>query len=110
MSLGRAAIDWTKRHWVWLKWPVALTLLACLFYANRQELGVLADEMSTRTVSWVDLFAAFALSAGSIVLTFYRWYLLVWAQEFPFSLGDALRLGFIGYLFNFIFAHHLLGA
>jgi hypothetical protein len=55
-----------------------------------------------RQVQWPFLFLGFALCAGSIVLTFVRWYLLVWALEFPFRLVDALRLGFIGFLFNYV--------
>jgi glycosyltransferase 2 family protein len=35
-------------------------------------------------------------------LTFTRWYLLVWAQEFEFTFRDAIRLGFVGYISNYI--------
>ena len=47
---------------------------------------------------------AFVLAAGvcliGIVLTFVRWYVLVRAQGLPFTLANALRLGFVGYFFN----------
>ncbi|TXT16411.1 MAG: hypothetical protein FD138_4759, partial [Planctomycetota bacterium] len=36
------------------------------------------------------------------MLTFLRWFVLVKALGFPFTVRDALRLGFIGYLFNFV--------
>ena len=36
----------------------------------------------------------------SILLTFTRWFLLVQAQELPFTLMNAIRLGTIGYYFN----------
>jgi uncharacterized protein (TIRG00374 family) len=47
-------------------------------------------------------FLALALLVGSlaIVLTFLRWYILVRAQDLPFTVPDALRLGFIGFFFN----------
>ena len=35
-------------------------------------------------------------------MTFVRWYLLVRALHLPFRLVDAFRLGFLGYLFNFV--------
>ncbi len=35
-------------------------------------------------------------------VTFYRWYLLVWAQDFPFTLKDAVRLSFIGYACDYL--------
>jgi uncharacterized protein (TIRG00374 family) len=39
---------------------------------------------------------------AALLLTYVRWYLLVWAQDLPFRVQDALRLGFIGYLFNYV--------
>jgi uncharacterized protein (TIRG00374 family) len=47
-------------------------------------------------------FLALAIVVGSlaILLTFLRWYLLVRAQDLPFTIPDALRLGFIGFFFN----------
>jgi glycosyltransferase 2 family protein len=46
------------------------------------------------------LLAAGAFCASAILVTFYRWYRLVVAQELPFTLRDAIRLGLIGYYFN----------
>ncbi len=37
-----------------------------------------------------------------VVLTFVRWHTLVRALGLPFSLGRAVRLGFLGYLLNFV--------
>jgi uncharacterized protein (TIRG00374 family) len=42
----------------------------------------------------------FLLGLTAVVMTFVRWYLLVRAQDLPFTLPDALRLGFIGFFFN----------
>jgi uncharacterized protein (TIRG00374 family) len=46
------------------------------------------------------LVLAFGFGFGAIVLTFLRWYVLVRAQDLPFTVPDALRLGFIGFFFN----------
>lgn len=51
---------------------------------------------------WGVLAAAQTLALAAILLSFARWWLLVRAFEIPFSIGEALRLGFLGYLFNFI--------
>ncbi len=45
-----------------------------------------------------------ALAAGAtlfgILLTFVRWFLLVRAQDLPFTLRDAIRLGLMGFFFS----------
>jgi uncharacterized membrane protein YbhN (UPF0104 family) len=87
-----------KRNWFWLNWLVALALLGYLFYAYRGQLA----NLLARRPNWIDLAVALLVVAASITLTFYRWYLLVWAQEFPFTVKDALRLSFIGYACNFV--------
>lgn len=87
-----------RRHWTWAKWLVAATLLAFVFWRHRTGLS----EMTQQTVHWPSLLMALALCGGSIILTFLRWYCLVKAQGLVFSVRDALRLGFIGYLFNFV--------
>lgn len=82
----------------WLKWPVALGLIALLGYQNREQF----QRLLTEPVRWEFLALAFVLCSSSIVLTFFRWYLLVAAQDFPFTMRDAVRLGFLGYLFNYV--------
>src|SRR5262249_30025667 len=51
---------------------------------------------------WGFAVLAFLLIASSILLTFYRWYLLVRAQDIPFRLRDAMRYGFIGVISSFV--------
>lgn len=46
------------------------------------------------------LAAALGLFAMAILLTLFRWYILVRAQELPFRVSDALRLGLVGFFFN----------
>jgi uncharacterized protein (TIRG00374 family) len=49
------------------------------------------------------LFAlGFAAYLAGVLLAFVRWFLLARALDLPFRPGDALRLGFIGTLFNFV--------
>ena len=43
---------------------------------------------------------AFAFGFAALLITFFRWYVLVRAVGLPFRLFDALRLGFIGFFFN----------
>jgi len=94
----KLAIRVLKENWFWLKWLVALSFLAYLFYAYRVQLANLLAQRP----DWTQFSLALLVVAASITLTFYRWYLLVWAQDFPFTVKDALRLSFIGYACNFI--------
>ncbi len=45
---------------------------------------------------------ALALYIAALLLTFVRWYLLVRALDLPFRVRDAVRLGFIGNVFNLV--------
>lgn len=81
-----------------IKWVIALGIVGYLIYQNNEQFERLVNE----PIHWQFLIAAFVLCGSSIILTFYRWYLLVVALEFPFRFSDALRLGFLGYLFNYV--------
>ena len=63
--------------------------------------SALADVMSRRPAA-APFAAALALYLGGVILAFLRWYLLVRAQDLPFRLRDAMRLGWIGMLFNIV--------
>ena len=98
MNALRAVIRGLRRHWGWLKWLVAAGVLGLLFIRHRTTFA--GHEWGD--IRWLSLAGALVLCAGAMLLTFLRWYVLVWAQDFPFRPQDALRLGFIGYLFNFV--------
>lgn len=51
---------------------------------------------------WDVLFLAWLACLLAVALTIVRWHVLVRALDLPFSLRDAFRLGFLGYLLNFI--------
>ena len=57
-------------------------------------------EMLLQPKRWDLLATAFLVMLGGIVITLLRWCYLVRAVGIPFSLADALRIGFLGYLFN----------
>jgi uncharacterized membrane protein YbhN (UPF0104 family) len=81
-----------------IKWVIALGIVGYLIYQNSEQFR----RLCTEPIHWQFLVAAFVLCGSSIILTFYRWYLLVVALDFPFKFSDALRLGFLGYLFNYV--------
>lgn len=91
-------MEFLKRSWGWLKWPVALGILAWLYLSNRESLA----QVARGPKSWGYLAGALVLMGVAVVLTFFRWYLLVRAQQFPFRFRDALRLGFIGLVANYV--------
>lgn len=86
------------RIWAWIKWPLALAVLAALFYHSRKDLG----DFTGAEKDWWFLGLALGLCLTAQVVTFVRWYLLVWALDFPFSIWDAFRLGFLGLLLNYV--------
>lgn len=77
---------------------ILAALLGFLFYHHREGF----KNLSQRRIQWGYWLLALALCGGSLILTFVRWYLLVWAQEFPFRFRDALRLSFVGYMLNYV--------
>ncbi len=82
----------------WLRWPMALGILAFLYSQNREGL----DQVASRQIVWSWFLAAAALRLVTLLVAMTRWWLLVRAQDVPFALRDAMRLGFIGNLFNFV--------
>jgi glycosyltransferase 2 family protein len=81
-----------------IKWVIALGIVGWLVYQNWDQFA----QLRRRPIHWEFLVAAFVLCGSSIILTFFRWYLLVIALNFQFRFGDALRLGFLGCLFNYV--------
>src|SRR3954454_20452724 len=77
---------------------VGFGLLGLVIYQNREKIA----EVFQRPVD----FRYFALGMGiyltALLITFARWHQLVRAQGLEFSLRDAVRLGFIGNVFNLV--------
>ena len=59
-------------------------------------------ELRLRPKKWGLLSGAFGLVMLAVCSNFCRWYLLVRTLELQFRLRDAFRLGFLGYLLNFV--------
>jgi uncharacterized protein (TIRG00374 family) len=83
---------------VWLKWIVGIAILARLFQSNRESLG----KIDWDQLNWSYFALCVALTGAAFLVTFLRWYYLVAAQNLPFTKRDAVRLGFIGVLCNYV--------
>jgi len=87
-----------RRHWLStvIKYGIGLAILAFLVYRYWQPLKV----KFSGPIRY-ELFLISALCCGgSAAVTFVRWFLLVRAQDLPFTLRNAFRLGLVGYFFN----------
>jgi uncharacterized protein (TIRG00374 family) len=82
-----------------LKYALGLGLLAYVVARNWDGDHGLKEALA-RPVRWPPFLAAGALLTASALITFYRWWLLVRALDMPFRLGNALRLGLVGFFFN----------
>ena len=81
---------------------MAAALLSFLYFQNQENFDTLAKRIAEEGIDWFYFGVAFVLCSTAVILTIVRWYLLVKAQNFPFRFSDALRLGFIGYLFTYL--------
>jgi uncharacterized membrane protein YbhN (UPF0104 family) len=88
----------TPSLWRIAKWVAGGGLILGIVWLNRKEL---LDALS-QSFDWSLLGIAGLLWLAGVVLTFFRWFLLVRAQELPFRQVDAVRLGFVSYLFSIV--------
>jgi uncharacterized membrane protein YbhN (UPF0104 family) len=84
---------------------VVIALLALALQSNRAQI---ADVLS-RSPRYGFLSAAIGLYLIGLFVSYVRWFWLVRAAEMPFRIKDALRLGFIGALFNFVIPGAIAG-
>jgi preprotein translocase subunit Sss1 len=85
-----------------LKYGLGLGLLAYVIWCYWRPVDGspgLADALEHPIHPLPLLLAALICTAG-VLLTFVRWYILVRAQDLPFTVSGALRLGFIGYFLS----------
>ncbi len=76
----------------------AFGLLGWTVWGNREQIQqVIAARPDLRLFG-----VAFAIYMLALVSTFVRWFVLVRALGLPFRVGDAMRLGFIGNVFNLV--------
>ena len=77
---------------------LALGLLVWTVWGNRDQIqAVIASRPDLRLLA-----LAFLLYMIGLFVTFVRWHRLVRALGLPFRMADAMRLGFIGNLFNLV--------
>jgi uncharacterized protein (TIRG00374 family) len=83
-----------------LKFALAAGIIGYLVYdaAHNDNFKDLIDQPK----NWGLFALAFGLFFFGVCATFVRWQMLVRALDFPFTTRAAFRLGFLGYLFNFI--------
>jgi uncharacterized protein (TIRG00374 family) len=83
-----------------LKFGLSLGIVSYLVY------DAVSDDTFARVMDqpkhWGFFAAAWALCLTATCLTFVRWYYLVRALDLPFRMSDAFRLGFLGFLLNFV--------
>lgn len=82
-----------------LKWVAVLLIFAFLFYRASQ--GDMVEKLVDREKSWSLLTLGFVLGLIATIITMIRWNWLTRALGVPLSGKEAIRLGFIGYVFNF---------
>jgi uncharacterized protein (TIRG00374 family) len=58
------------------------------------------EKLAHQQKRWSVLAAAWCFCATAVMLTVIRWWYLVRALELPFRFKDAMRIGFLGYMFN----------
>ncbi|MCC7084970.1 MAG: flippase-like domain-containing protein [Pirellulales bacterium] len=89
-----------KLLWNLLRWGVPVAILAYLLYdATRNDSFV---RLRNEPKHWGYLALALLLCFVAVALTIGRWYYLVRVLQIPLRVRDAFRLGFLGYLLNFV--------
>ena len=81
-----------------LLFAVAFGLLAMVLHQNREKIR----EVFSKPVDYRFFAVGMAIYLTALVTTFFRWHQLVRAQGLVFSFRDAVRLGFIGNLWNLV--------
>jgi uncharacterized membrane protein YbhN (UPF0104 family) len=85
-----------------LKFAIPLAVIGYLLYRVDEQHPGQFRQLWEQPKNWPLLGAGFALVMLAVCLSFIRWWVLVRALHLPFRLVEALRLGFLGYLLNFI--------
>jgi glycosyltransferase 2 family protein len=81
-----------------LKMALSLAILAYLVWKSTR--GDTFVDLCNQPKQWDMLAAAFGCCSAAVLVTFIRWWYLVKALGIPLGFGDAMRIGFWGYLFN----------
>ncbi len=85
-----------------LKTALSVAILGYLVWNSTRgtkNVNVFAN-LCNQPKNWTILAAAWACCTAAVLVTFVRWWYLVRALDVPCRFGDAMRIGFWGYLFN----------
>ncbi|MCY4545404.1 MAG: lysylphosphatidylglycerol synthase transmembrane domain-containing protein [Gemmatimonadetes bacterium] len=91
-------MNWLKKTWGWLRWLAALGILAYLFYLYRDQYA----DFIRREIDFTFLIIGVVLATTATVLAFFRWFLLARGQKLVLGFREAVRLGFVSNLFNYL--------
>ena len=87
-----------KKTWEWFRWLLGIGLLAFLFHLYRDQY----TDFIGRETDYLFLGLGVALASTATILAFYRWFLLARGQNLALRFRDAVRLGFVSNLFNYL--------
>jgi uncharacterized membrane protein YbhN (UPF0104 family) len=85
-----------------LKYGLGIALLVYVIWQNWSPSGGgpgLADALAG-PIQIVPLALACIIYLAGLLITFVRWYVLVQAQHLPFTVGNAIRLGLLGFFYS----------
>lgn len=92
-----------KRHLItFAKFAISAAIIAWLVVNAYRDAGEKDLDLFAASTRWGLVALAWLAFLANLILTIIRWHLLVVALDIPFRLRDAFRLGFLGYLFNFV--------
>ena len=95
---GGTVLNLLIKAWSWLRWLVALGTLAYLFYLYRDQYA----DFIRREIDFTYLGLGVALATTATILAFSRWFLLARGQRLVLRFREAIRLGFVSNLFNYL--------
>ncbi len=102
-----------QRLWQLAKWMAGILLIALIVWFNWDDFLSATDQLFGDRKNLqnlvLNLVVAACICLPCVVLTFYRWFWLVRAQELPFRQVDAVRLGFISYFFSIVLPGAIAG-
>ena len=89
-----------------LKVGLSAAIIGWLVYKAAQTKDQDGNNVFTQLITqqkrWDLLLAGWLCCCGAVVLTFIRWWYLVRALDIPLPFRDSIRIGFWGYLVNFL--------
>jgi uncharacterized protein (TIRG00374 family) len=91
-----------------VKFALSIGILVYLFYSARAEDPELFDGFMSREKRWGWVGLGFLSCFLAHMFSFFRWRVLVRALDLPFTLFDAIRIGFISTFFS-LFAFGVIG-